>query len=501
MDINTDEHLDPSNEMALSTVKSRAVKGVVFLTGRTFVFNVLSLVATGFLTVFLEPSEIGIFWIVTAVVNILVYFGDIGLAGALIQKKDKLEDNDLHTTFWVQQTLVILLLIILFLVSPKLATIYHLSSSGIYLVYALGISFFLSSLKTIPSVLMERELRFERLIIPQIVENLLYNLVIVYLAYKGWGITSYTIAVLVRGISGLIVTYLIRPWRPKLAFSFVSLKRLLSYGLPYQLNTFLAVAKDDGMTSVLGGILGGSAFSFLGWAQKWGQAPLRFFMDHIIKVTFPAYARMQNEKDHLRRSLERSIFFIVFLVFPSLLGLLAIAPILLAIIPRYQKWEPALVPLMFVAVNTMFAAVTTPLTNYLNAVGRIKTTFALMIMWTVLTWALVPIMAIKFGVNGAAMAYALVSISSVVAIYIVRRQINFSFNRSFVKPLFSSLLMFGCLLVARPFLPVSSQSVGILILGGVLVYLVSIYSLVGVEIANDVVRSVRSLLGRDKVVQ
>ena len=497
----TNEHLDPSSEIALETVKSRAVKGVVFLTGRTFIFNVLSLVATGFLTVFLEPSEIGVFWIVTAAVNILAYFGDIGLAGALIQKKDKLEEVDLHTTFWVQQTLVILLLAILLVVSPKLGQIYHLSGPGMYLVYALGLSFFLSSLKTIPSILMERELRFERLIIPQIVENLLYNLVIVYLAWKGWGLTSYTIAVLVRGVSGLLVTYVIRPWRPKLAFSFVSLKRLLSYGLPYQLNTFLAVAKDDGMTSVLGGILGGSAFSFLGWAQKWGQAPLRFFMDHIIKVTFPAFARMQNEKDHLRRSLERSLFFIAFLVFPSLLGLVAIAPILLAIIPRYQKWEPALIPLGFVAINTIFAAVTTPLTNYLNAVGKIKTTFGLMVMWTVLTWALVPVMAIKFGVNGAAMAYAMVGLSSVVAIYLVRREINFSFNRSFVKPLFSSLLMFICLLVARPFLTVSASTVWMMILGGMLVYLVSVYSLVGVEIVNDIVRSVRSLLGRDKVVQ
>ena len=65
----TEEHLDPNAEITLDTVKSRAVKGVVVLTGRTFILSALSLVATGLLTVFLSPSEFGIFWIVSAIVK------------------------------------------------------------------------------------------------------------------------------------------------------------------------------------------------------------------------------------------------------------------------------------------------------------------------------------------------------------------------------------------------------------------------------------------------
>ena len=53
----TEEHLDPNAEITLDTVKSRAVKGVVVLTGRTFILSALSLVATGLLTVFLSDGE------------------------------------------------------------------------------------------------------------------------------------------------------------------------------------------------------------------------------------------------------------------------------------------------------------------------------------------------------------------------------------------------------------------------------------------------------------
>src|SRR4030066_2027402 len=146
----TQEHLDPNAEITIDTVKSRAVKGVVVLTGRTFLLSVLSLVATGFLTVFLSPSAVGIFWIVSAIVNFLAYFSDIGLAAALIQKKENTAKDDLKTTFTVQQILVVLLLIVLVILSPIFSRIYGLSDAGRVLLYALGLSLLFSSFTTIP---------------------------------------------------------------------------------------------------------------------------------------------------------------------------------------------------------------------------------------------------------------------------------------------------------------------------------------------------------------
>ena len=77
-------------------------------------------------------------------INFLVYFSDIGLAAALIQKRDKIEKEDLRTTFTVQQILVVALLIVIFMASPHIRTFYNLDQSAIYLLYALGASFFMS---------------------------------------------------------------------------------------------------------------------------------------------------------------------------------------------------------------------------------------------------------------------------------------------------------------------------------------------------------------------
>jgi O-antigen/teichoic acid export membrane protein len=490
------EHLDPTAEITLETVKARAVKGVAVLTGRTFLLSLLALVAIGFLGAFLTESQFGIFFIVSAIINFLAYFSDIGLAAALIQKKEKVTETDLRTTFTIQQGLVLILLLGLVLATPVFARVYSLSPEGKMLLYALGVSLLLSSLKTIPSILLERELDFSRLVIPQVLENVVYHLVAVYFAWRGFGIMSFTYAVLARGVVGFIAIYLLRPWMPGLAFSKKSLKKLLKFGVPYQLNTFLATIKDDGMTVFLGGILGAAGIGILGWAQKWALYPLRLFMDHVLKVTFPAFARMQDEESQLAQSVSRSIFFVCFLVFPSVIGLLILAPHLIQIIPRYEKWQPALIPLALISVNTVFAAATTQLTNLFNAIGKIKITFKLMIMWTVLTWALVPFLAIRFGVNGAAAGYAIVGASSIVPIYIARRFVKYSLIDSVLKPGLSAVVMGLAMLFVRQVVPVSLLAVGLIALTGIASYGVTSYIIYGSSFIVDVKKIIKAIFSR-----
>jgi len=492
-----EEHLDATSEITLEVIKHRALKGIAVLTGRTFLLSILSLIATGFLTVFLEPSEFGVFWIVSAIVNFLAYFSDVGLAAALIQKKEAVTEDELRTTFTIQQILVLVLLFLLFTASPFLARYYQLSQEGKILLYALALSFFLSSLKTIPSILLERELEFTKLVLPQILENLFYNVTSVFLAWRGFGITSFTYAVLVRGLVGLIAIYILRPWIPGISFNKNALKRLLSFGVPYQANTLLATIKDDGMTAFLGGILGTSGIGLIGWAQKWAYMPLRLFMDHVLKVTFPAFSRMQGEVKHLERSLSRSIFFVSFLVFPATAGLLIVAPIFVRIIPRYGKWEPALIPLALISVNTFFAAATTQLTNLLNAIGKIKVTFKLMVMWTLLTWILVPTLGLKYGVNGASFGYALVGSSSLIAMFVARRYVRFDIVDSILRPVLGTLLMSIILLLIRPFLAYEFMTVWVLIGLGAIIYLISMYSIVGASILDDAKKGIKAIFSKD----
>ncbi len=493
-----DDYKDMHEDINIEVVKKRAVSGVIFLTFRTFLLQIINF--AGFyviLPLFITNlGDYGIYIVLSSVISFLAYFSDIGLAAALVQKKDQLSDKDLKTTFFVQQLLVVGAVILVFVFTPLLKSWQNLDQTAVYLLWALAISFLFSSLKTIPSVLLERKLDFGRLVIPQIVETILFNVAVIFFAWSGWGVAGFIPAVLIRGFSGLVLMYVLQPWKPGFALDKDSLKRLLKFGVPYQASTFLSVFKDDGMIIFLGGILGSEAIALMGLAKKWAEAPLRFFMDQVIKVTFPAFSRIQDNKEELSSAVTKSIFFICVLVFPFVVGLALIIPILIDLVPRYAQWREALLLFMIFSINTFFAAVTTPLTNLMDAIGKVKVRFNLMVMWTALTWIVVPFLANKYEIIGAAIGYTLVGTSSIVAIIIVRRYVSFDLSLSVLKPLVAAISMGVIIFLTKGLMPPSFYWVFVLIIFGSLIYFMAILLLVGKSIITDGRKVIYAFLGK-----
>ncbi|MGB9706547.1 MAG: oligosaccharide flippase family protein [Microgenomates group bacterium] len=491
-EVNVEELNSP--EINLAEIKQKAVKGVVTLTGRTFFLQFISFFGFFLLTVFLNQAEIGLFFAVSELVGILGYFSDIGLAAALIQKKEEPKLKEIRSTFTIQQSLVLFLVSLIFFLTPLVRDFYHISPEGIWLLRALVFGFFLASLKTIPSVLLERRLRFEFLVLVEITETLLFYLIAVFLAWRGFGVLSYAWAVLGRGVAGVILIYLISPWKIGLSFDFTSLKELLRFGIPYQGNSFLAVIKDRLMNVILWKIIGVEGVGILGWAQKWIQAPLRFFMDPVMRVSFPAYSRIQHDKKQLSLAIEKSLFFVCLLILPMLVGMVILIKPLIFLIPKYQKWEVGILAFSLYAINSAWAAVTTPLTNALAAVGKIKTVFKLMIMWTVLTWIFYPLLAFKFGYNGVALASALVATSSIVAILAAKKEIGFNFLKSIYRPLLATLTMGIILYALCPFFAKNILSLLILVFIGGGVYFGVIYLIAGETFIEEVKRLLKDII-------
>ncbi len=455
-------------DIDLDVIKKRSVVGVVALTARTFVLQVVAFGATFLLTLFLTPDIFGVFYVVSAIISFLGYFSDIGLAAALVQKKDEVTDEDLNTTFMIQQGLVVTLVVISLIFSQFIASFYRLDASGVWLFRALAVSFFLSSLKTIPSVLLERKLSFDRLVIPHIVETLGFYGVAVFFAWRGQGITSFTWAVLVRGILGLITMYIVEPWFPRFAVSRVSAKRLMKFGIPFQMNSFLALLKDDLMTVFLGRVLPFAEVGYIGWAKKWAEVPLRLIMDSVIRVTFPAYSRLQHDKKLLEKAIDKTMFGLASAILPLSTGLLFFVHPMVGLIPRYAKWEPAIISFYIFVFSSAIAALSTPLMNALNAVGKIRTTLSFMVGWTIGTWACTLLFMQFFGFNGVALALLFVSLSIVLVIKTAKRIADFSFIDNVKGPIVATVVQ-GCaywlLLAVTPHTYISLVVLGIIGMG------------------------------------
>lgn len=425
----------------LELVARKSVKSVFALISRTFFIQVLGVVASFVLTIYLSPADFGVFFIVSSFVVFLNYFADIGLAASLIQKKEEPTLRDYRTAFTVQQILVLAIVIPALLLTEPIANFFHIDNQGIFLFFAFLFSFLLSSLKTIPTVMLERRLDFHKLVLPQIAENLVYNIVLIVMAIGGFGVTSFTVAIALRSLVGLAVMYWVQPWQLGFAYDKKILKNLLTFGIPFQANSLLALVKDDLINVYLGKVLPLTQVGYIGFAQKWAFLPLRLVLDNVVKIMFPSLSRLQHDTNAQRIVIEKSLFVISMLIMPCAVGFMMLSPYFLEFIPSYQKWEPAYIALVLFALNTVFGSISTPITNLLYATGRSKITLYFMTAWTILTWVLTPLLVMKIGFNGAALASFLVAVSTLSIYPVARRYVKFSLIRPISKPLLVSIIM------------------------------------------------------------
>lgn len=407
----------------LSEIKSKSVSGATSYFARTILLNMIGLVASIVLSWYLSPEDFGIYGYVIQFIGILTFFSDIGLAASLIQKKTTPTLTDYRTTFTVQQ----ILSWVIFLCTIMIARTNLVNGDAVWILLALGISFPFASLKTISAIKLERKLDFSKLVIPQIIEQFTFNVILIYMAFSGHGVLSYAYAILLRAIVGAISMFVIKPWKVGFELNWQALKTLINFGGKFQINDLLARIKDSLFQIILFRFMSPTDYGYMSWAKTWSMYPYNMTVNNVMAITFPTFSRLQGNKDALRKAIEKALFFITLVIFPMIVGMSVFITPLTHIVPKFIKWQPAIISFVLFSMGIAWSAISTPLTNTLNAIGNINITLKLMVMWTLLTWILTPLFLIWFGYNGVALAGLVIAFTSFLPVIYVKKIVPFSF--------------------------------------------------------------------------
>ncbi len=412
---------------SISEVKKRTLTGAVSYFARTLILQGLGIGAIFVLSVYFSPEDFAIYGFVTQIIGILIFFSDIGLAAALVQKKTEPTLSEYRTAFTLQQCLSWLIVIASMGIAATGIVQSKTGMIGLWILGSLALSFPLATLKTIPSVMLERKLQFSKLILPQIFEQLVFQIILVYGAINGFGAFAYTYAILARSVVGVLVMWWLQPWPIGLGLDLPAFKHLLGFGVKFQINDFLARIKDQLFYLILGLWLPLKEFGYVQWAKNWSMYPYNLTVQNVMAVTFPAFARLQNEPGALAKAIEKSLYFITLAIFPILVGIAIFIQPFLTLVPVYHKWLPAVASLILFSLSIAWSAISTPLTNTLNAIGQINQTLKLMLFWTGLTWLLTPILIFVMGYNGVALSALIISFTSFMPVKMVQKLVPFQF--------------------------------------------------------------------------
>ena len=472
------------------------IKSRGFWSFASLIFNSSYSAILGFAAFFILTIKSGIYLIgiyntVLAMISFFNYFTNLGLAAALVQKKD-IEEVDLSTAFFIQFILLCIVVVVGFFLTNYLFKFYKdLPLSAVNLYWSLLVSFFLLSLKTIPSVLLERKIKIYQVVFVQALENTVFYLVIIVLSVLGFDINSLTIAVLIRSILGVVAIYILNPWSPKLKFSFITAKKLLSYGIPLQGNSFLAMIKDDLLIIYLGSVIGMKNLAIVTFGKKYAEFSIRLVTDNINRVTFPIFSRFQHKADMLRKSLEKVFSYESLLIFPIIIGALFVFDSLLKIVPGYfVKWNISLTSFYFFSASAFFVSLTTPFINLFNSIGKVKLSLMFMVLWTILTWILVPLFVKIFGYNGISYAFFIMSLTFVFVFITAKRIIKFSFLTAIGAPLLATLIMLFYLILTRVAFVAYFKNIKLhlvfSVIGAILIYSLLVYKIKGRGIYEEI---------------
>ncbi len=431
------------NKIDKSKLKKRTIKGVISFFIRSVFIQGFGFITNFFIGKYLDSKDFGIYGLVANVVGTIAIVSDIGITSFLIQKKKEPTLKEYRTIFTVQ----FLLSILIVLFSLGYMTFNDLSYLKEDLLptklmfIALSLVFVFSSLRSVSQIKLERSLLFSKLVFPQIISQVLYNSFLLIFAKLGFHVYAYVYAILVRDISHTILIFLMAPWKIGFNLDVKNILSLLKKSYHFQLIDLIARVKDNLYFLWVQKKVSLSNFGYVIWAKSWSMQPYNLTVQNIMAITFPAFSRVQHDEILLKRAIEKVLFFISIIVFPLVFGMSIFILPVLNHVPGYGKYMPALLSFILFTISIAWAAISSPLINTLNAIGKTNIVVKLMGIWTFLTWGLSFILFPFFDYNTVAIVNFLVSCTSILTFIEAKKIINFRFFESIKLGFLSSILM------------------------------------------------------------
>jgi len=429
-------------ELEAGEVRRLALRGFGALVLRSIGQRGLQMVGNIALFRWLAPETHGFYLILSFIVGMAGFLADLGLGASLVQRRNELNERDLRSAFTLSFGLNVLVVAVVFAVAGPLLRLYDITEVSTGAIYVLALTILAGSFTAIPSIRLERALKFTALSFADLAGSLAYVCVAVPLAYgfkdpgasiagRAEAVWVFVWATVASRIAYTLVITIVAPWRPRFGADLRAMRRMLAFGLPYQATGFVNALKDNFIPTFIAFVAGAAAVGYVQWAV--GLVTNAIVLLPIVgKVTFPAYARMQHDPAALRDAIEKSIKWVAATVFPATLLMAALARQIVEHVYG-PKWFDGLPSFYLLCIPMLNAAYSTVCVSALYGLGRAKVVLRLTVVWALAGWALGVPFTLVFGMHGFAMSLSIVSMLSFMAVAELRKVVDVTFAPQLVR--------------------------------------------------------------------
>lgn len=362
-------------------VKRLAATGIAAVGLRSVAIRLIAFGGTIVVARLIIPRDLGIIAIGTTLVMVFTFVGDAGIGAGLIRGARAPERKDLQAFLGLQ----LLVTLVLAGVTAAIGLSHGLVGQVTTLMVA---ALPLTAFRTPGVIMFERNLRYQPLVVVELLETVVYYLWAIATLVAGWGVWGLASASPVRAAAGAILMSAISPAGFLLPIaSWSRVRGLLRFGLQYQAVSAVALIRDQGINIGTAVISGLSVLGFWNLAYRILQVPYLVF-DAAWRVSFPAMARFIGTGEDPKPVMERGLAMAAFVTGGVLAAMVGSAPGLVPGVFGHQ-WAPVTPVLPWAALGLMFGGPVSVATGgYLYAVGDAMTVLSATILHT-LAWFVV----------------------------------------------------------------------------------------------------------------
>ncbi len=335
------------------SLESAVFKGVSWLAlfkaaSQAFSWSITILVAR-----ILDPSDYGLMSMATILTGYIAMFSELGLGAAIIQRPN-LTRRELSSIFWFSLAFSILLGLGCFVLAYPTAAIFK-EPRVIPLTRAVSLLFLITGLEIVPYSLLKRDLSFKHIGLIEMATTALSSVCMLIIASLGGGVWTLISGTLIHSGARAIVLYFRTGWVPDLYCSFQEVKTYLKFGINVALGRSLYYVHHRCDRFFAGRTWPASVLGLYTLALEISSLPTEKIVTLITQVTYPAFARLQNDKQALKRFYLRIVKTISILVFPLFVGISLVSAELVTVFLD-EKWAPIIPLLRFLSLVQIFTA-------------------------------------------------------------------------------------------------------------------------------------------------
>jgi len=364
----------------------------------------LSLVVKLYLARLVLPDAFGLIGMAIVFISFMNIMAEMGMAAALIQRKEKdLKPSHWNTAFTLSLLVATVGWLLCVLLSSTIASFYNEELLRL-LLPALGFSLIIDSLAVTQTARLKKDMRFKEMGLVTTVAVLVSSAVAMVMAYQGMGVWALVVKSLLSSGMRCVLLWCVSPWKPALSLQKSAFLDLFSFSGYVALERVLFFLTNNLDFLLIGKLLGSSVLGAYTLAFTLTDVIRQQIMNTFNNVLFPVYAKHRDDPARMRNYYLKVVRVSTLLVTPvMLLFALNAGPLIREGFGTH--WQTAIDPLRILAVSAIIHSIGGTSATLIRGAGHARLVLCINLGITVLvTLPAIVIGCLGWGFIGAAWA-------------------------------------------------------------------------------------------------